>query len=1313
MSRTRSGKTPPTGEKDTSNNSNASIHVEEHSEMSPSSGFSSQPQYITEEAFNRKMDDMFSRFEAMFSGFRRDTPNKPVPEAIDHQGNEDSDSDNEESTYGSIKDPDETIAHQSTKLNPDIGPPDLSSKSFLNESEIPSQLGDITRTVAIPINQINPPTFFGERAKAREWLRGYNTTMEINGFDDCQKLKRAHAYLQKKAKTWHTVLLDERPRINWKTYKKEFIDRFCGPDDIIRLRKQLDSATQLPGQEPSDFAEYILNLCIQIDPEMSQVDKKRRIITGLNPSVRNMLNLNRDIDDWSLGELKRVLLKFETQEQQPRYSRSSRTQISGSRKSSPSSPVKPKKLADWTCFNCNGKGHTIEECPRPADPEGVKAKKAEYRASKLAASNQTQKKEPAKINSLLTLPAISNLPCDELKKPIITITINGVGIEGRLDSEADMTVLPCDIAIPLNLNVLPWDQPPLQTASSSVMPIGMASITVTYQKTTRPLLVAVMPRGSLVEPLWGLDFMHTFDLFKFKNEPITNSDIGNTGPVSLNLVNVDQHPMDKIPFEDLDVEARVILRGTLLGFADVFSKDDADIGRTTTIKHRIHLEDEKPVARHPYRVPIRIKDELAKTLEHLKTTGAIRESKSPFAAPVFFVDKDHGKGKRLVADYRYLNAKTIRYMMPMPHPEDVFALLNGMEVFAKLDITSMFNQIEIDDRDIAKTAITTPFGLFECPLMPFGLVNAPATAVRLMKEVLRELDGKSCFVYFDDVIVFAKDLSSLVERCEAVLQRLREHNLKLKPAKCQFGVRSVPFLGHIISAQGISRDPRRIDKVKYFPVPRNPTDVRSFLGLVGYMRKFIRDFAKIAKPLTLLTSKPSEFFWTTEAQQAFEILRDKIIDAPILVHFNPEASHELRTDASAVAMGAVLYQKDTEISRTGVVLYWSKTLNAAQRNYSARELLAAFTAITELQHYLHGKKFTLVTDHAALSLLKNQRKDPHQRLARMVAQLQGFDFDVVYKAGILHADADCMSRLVEISQSDQEQEPSIGPSEVRAINQVVVSGGSTRPIDQSSDFSDMPAKQRDDAYCKRFIEILESSSLSEAAKAEKAKNFTMQDGLLHRRNFSGDLAVVTPSRYRGTVITTCHDAPLAGHLGFARTYGLIKQRAFWPKMRQDVKKYVASCLSCQKRKISNKRRQGFLHPMPIAEDIFDIVGIDLITKLKTSHDGYNTILVCTDNLSKYAITVPLKNETAETIVQAFFNHVIAKHGCPKIVISDQGSSISGETSRDFFRLFAIKRMRTSVYHPESNGQTERFNRTLKTSLTMYIDESQENWADFV
>lgn len=841
-----------------------------------------------------------------------------------------------------------------------------------------------------------------------------------------------------------------------------------------------------------------------------------------------------------------------------------------------------------------------------------------------------------------------------------------------------------------------------------------------YKSRYDSIIVAIVD-GKLSQPLWGIDLLTRFGIkldFAKKDGDVAVSQTDHA--ICIAGVNAQRvHPVDKLDLAHLREDNKRELKDVLVEFADVFSRDANDIGRTGTIKHRIILTDDEPVRRHPYRMKFRLNEQLEEEINRLLDAGLIRPSTSPYASPVFFVDKDHGKAKRLVADYRALNAKTKIDSSPMPHPEDVFGGLAGMKVFAKLDITSMFNQIEVESCDIEKTAIITPLGLFEYPVMPFGLVNAPATATRLMREVLRDLNTRTCFVYVDDIIVFASDVAQLIHRCRDIFTRLRSHNLKLKPGKCQFATESLHFLGHIITSDGVHMDPERSSSVSKFPVPRNHKDVRSFLGLCNYNRKFIRDFAKIAAPLHPLSSEKNAFVWSTEAQVAFEALKLALTSTPVLVHFNPEAEHELRTDASAYAIGAVLYQKHQDPKQCGVITYFSKALDKAQRNYptTERELLAAHMAVKELQHYLYGKRFTLVTDHQALKSIRNQ-KDPHQRLARMIADLQGYDFTVVYKSGKEHLDADCMSRLVPDDQIHCKQDELRVTSLDRVICNVIRIDNETEVQDGNSSESlrvDTAREQREDQLCRTYIDVLESTLLTSYEKERRARNFTIQAGLLYR-TCDDKRQLVVPARRRAAVLLSCHDVPLAGHLGFARTLSMLADRYYWPKMRRDVKRHVASCVPCQMRKPNNTRRQGFTKPLPVAEEVFDTVGIDLIVRLP--HDKkrsvyYSAILMCSDHLSKYVIAVPLRDEKAETIIHAFFNHVIAKFGCPRLVISDRGSNISGEESKDFFKLFGIERQLTSAYRPQSNGQTERVNRTLKASLTAFVQSNQLNWSDYL
>lgn len=1161
----------------------------------------------------------------------------------------------------------------------------------------------------IVLNQIEPEPYSGDKRKARSWLRQYEAIMKVNGYGDQQKLTRAIAYMKGPASHWYNVTTTRNPDMTWYGFTSKFLRHFCGSDGSTYLYEKIEKSKQSVEEHPSVFLMRIIDLCHQYDPKMPEALMMKKVHNGLRPDVINNLIVAKTVDEWTVDWLESVFNSYKQEEIQKPATSAKTTPIVGRHIKPASKPA--RDISTWQCYNCDNKGHLIKDCPMPKDDDKIKAKLESIRQRR--ESNTNKPDEEAKKMSALnfkTKVLVNHLserkPSEDILKPVMTLEVNGLKVSGRVDSGADITAIPADVANKLKLNLVNYtDQPLLAVNNSEVKILGLAPVFIKYKNVTKLMPVVVLPHGQLTQALWGWDFLYKFKVSIDFSKPISHED--DIVSIKLNTMTSTEHPIDKLQFGELKENDKLTIIDTLKQFANVFSKDDLDIGRTSTIKHRILLSDEKPVSRQPYRVPFRSRDSLQQAINNLLSTGAIRPSKSPYASPVFFVDKDGGKAKRLVADYRALNSKTISDKMPMPHPEDIFGMLAQMTVFSKLDITSMFNQIEIDERDIEKTAITTPFGLYECPLMPFGLVNAPATAVRLMREVLRDINGRTCYVYFDDIIVFATDINQLVIRCREVLARLREHNLKLKPSKCVFGVDSVKFLGHIISAKGIQVDPTRIEKVKLFPVPKNPSHVRSFHGLVSYNRKFIKDFAKKAKPLTKLMGKVEDFVWTQEAQTAFESLRDALTEAPILVHFNPEAELELRTDASSYAIGAILYQKHPDPKQTGVILYHSKTLTETQRRYSAteREALAAFNAIMELQHFLYGKRFTLVTDHQALSLFKNHR-DAHHRVARWVAQLQCFDFVVKYKSGQSHVDADCMSRLVN------ETDESVELKQSEYIIRALTLPGDSQPAEPPDVDIDIKAEQRADLYCKRIIDILESTQLSASEKAKRASKFTLQDDILYR--FRNDIPLlVIPEKRKAAVLLSCHDSSLAGHLGYNRTYSLAKYRYYWPKMRKDLKKYVASCSKCQRRKASNQGRQGYTRPLPIAEDIFDTVGIDLINKLPRSHAGYNTILVITDNLSKYVVTVPLKDEKADTISFAFFTNFIAKFGCPKIVISDRGLNIAGRRAKDFYDMYGIKRHLTSAYHPQSNGQTERFNRTLAASLTLYVDKNQKNWSDYL
>jgi len=390
--------------------------------------------------------------------------------------------------------------------------------------------------------------------------------------------------------------------------------------------------------------------------------------------------------------------------------------------------------------------------------------------------------------------------------------------------------------------------------------------------------------------------------------------------------------------------------------------------------------------------------------------GFIRESNSEYASGVVVVEKKGGE-LRFCVDYRDLNKKTKKDSYPLPRIDDILETLQGSQWFSSLDLASGYWQVEMKPEDIPKTAFITHHGLFEFTVMPFGLTNAPGTFQRLMDKVLRDELWKSVVVYLDDVNIFSKTWEEHLKHLENVFERIKKAGLKLSPKKCQFGNSELKFLGHIVGQDGIKMDPAKIEKVQNFPKPVNVTQVRSFLGLCNYYRKFVKGFARRASPLTELLRKGEEFNWTNRHQRAFEDLREQLTTEPILIYPDWEKPFILSTDASTFAVGAILSQLDKQ-GNERVIAYASRQLKPAEKNYAATELecLGIIWAIKHFHTYLSGSKFKLITDHAALKYLNNM-KEPKGKLARWIMTLQSYNFEVEHRAGKKHQNVDAISRI--------------------------------------------------------------------------------------------------------------------------------------------------------------------------------------------------------------------------------------------------------------------------------------------------------------
>ena len=448
----------------------------------------------------------------------------------------------------------------------------------------------------------------------------------------------------------------------------------------------------------------------------------------------------------------------------------------------------------------------------------------------------------------------------------------------------------------------------------------------------------------------------------------------------------------------------------LRDFSVVFSKDEWDIGKCDLVQHRIQVyPGSTPVKLPNRRMPMNFKTELQEKLDKFLEHELIEPCHSPYSAPAMLVPKKNGK-LRLVIDYRQLNKQTIKSCWPIPSIEEIFDTLEGSCYFSTIDMSWGFYQLPMEEASQDYTAFSTPFGSFKWLRMPMGLTGSPNTFQSLMEKVLVGLTWKFTIPYLDDCIIFSRTIEEHLERQREVFQRFKDANLKINPTKCEFFRQKVPFLGHIVSREGIQADPEKTSTVNRYPVPKNATEVKSFLGLCSYYRRYVQDFAKIARPLHQLTEKSKDFLWNSEAQEAFEVLKARLTSAPILAFPSMREPFILYTDASQYAMGAVLAQIQDGSER--VICYASKSFSKAQSRYSTtkRELLAIVNFTKLFKHYLLGRKFQIVTDHRALQWLHNF-KDPDGLTARWLEKLAAFEYEIVHRSGKSIGHADSMSRI--------------------------------------------------------------------------------------------------------------------------------------------------------------------------------------------------------------------------------------------------------------------------------------------------------------
>jgi transposase InsO family protein len=682
----------------------------------------------------------------------------------------------------------------------------------------------------------------------------------------------------------------------------------------------------------------------------------------------------------------------------------------------------------------------------------------------------------------------------------------------------------------------------------------------------------------------------------------------------------------------------------------------------------IELEEGK----YPTKIPIyQLSEKELKILwEYIQENlakGFIRKSKSSAGFPILFAPKKDGT-LRLCVDFRKLNAITKKNRYPLPNIQELRDRLADAKIFTALDLRGAYNLVRMKEGEEWKTAFRSRFGLYEYTVMPFGLTNAPAVCQELVNNVLGECLDRYAIAYLDDILIYSKNEEEHVKHVTEVLTRLKKFNLELKPEKCEFHKEEVEFLGHMVGVNGVRISETKIKTIKEWATPKTVKDIQSFLGFVNFNRQFIKDFSKIAIPLTKLTRKDTTWTWGKEQEEAFEKLKEACIKEPVLIAFRSGLPLRIETDASDLALGAVaLQEKD---GKWHPIAYHSRKFSQAEERYDVhdKELLAIVNALEHWRAYAEScSELTIFTDHKNLTHFTTT-KQLNRRQVRWSEMLGQYKFRIVYTPGKDNGRADALSRRHDIVGKKTN------------VSQAILS--------QNKD-----------------------GSLS-------AGHYWDND------NIAGINSIVKirpelPEEFHEAIIRQHHDDPVHGHTGVSRTMELIQRNYHFKNMKKKVEDYIKKCADCQRNKHATHAQYGESQAIEIPSRPWEDIAMDFITDLPWSEDPvtgykYNAICNVVCRFSKGAEFIPFRKDfTAQQLGHVLNDRVVRYHGIPKSIISDRDKLFTSNYWATLMAAIGTQRKLSTAYHPQTDGQTERTNRTLKAYLRTYCNYQQDNWVSLL
>lgn len=746
----------------------------------------------------------------------------------------------------------------------------------------------------------------------------------------------------------------------------------------------------------------------------------------------------------------------------------------------------------------------------------------------------------------------------------------------------------------------------------------------------------------------------------------------------------------------------------LLNYEEIFREEGDPTHSCPLFEQAIPLVDDIPVCIPQYPLPQAAKEGMKGRITEFLQAGVIRPSKSAYNAPVWMVPKKDGKW-RMCVDFRELNKKILNDPFPLPRIDELLDEFGGTEYFSTCDLFWGFYHVKVKDQDTHKLAFSTDEGRFEFLQLPMGLKLSPAVFQRMMNLVFNDYLRKFILVYMDDIVIYSKTADQHLNDLEQVFNRMKQAGLRFKVEKCQFFQKELPFLGFLISKEGIRLDPGKVEAVQNFPRPdKDLGQLQSFLGMVGYFKRHIKDYAVKAKPLyNMLKGEDAHKkkrkgvvetpyktqVWGEEQEKAFLALKEAATTAPVLAYPDFSKPFILTTDASSYALGFVLSQEFADGEHP--IAYGSRLLRGSELNYgnTDREMLAVTQGVQHFRTYLYGRPFIIRTDHQAIPMIA-KGKPTSRRVLKWLMEMEDYNYILQYTPATKIKHADALSRMRPNEEADLNDD-SHDPILSQQVAMLIDDGRQWEPIINHEEWVE---DQRNEPEFKSKLQL---------AQNPNEVRFAMKNNILYQQ-IDEKYVPLVPRKYRKAMIAKFHDPPVMGHQGAERTFFSMKRYMYWPGMRQDIEAYVQGCDLCQRYKRSYLKipmQRQFIPP-----GAFHTVTMDVVGPVPKSEFGEEYILVMQDLLTRWVELAPLRRADAATMIDKFITYWVLRYGPPVRLLTDRGSIFTGEAMREYCKLFGIHKLETTAYRPQGNGANERMHAELAKFFGMYLDQqSKSKW----